>query len=38
MSVNSTSVMPVQLTKLTMSVSVTVRPTVLNFRPSGRSS
>src|SRR5215469_2508708 len=36
--VNSTSTMPVQLTKLVMSASVTVRPMVLNCRPAGRSS
>src|SRR5580700_7258452 len=36
--VNSTSTMPVQLTKLVMSASVTVRPMVLNCRPTGRSS
>src|SRR5260370_984492 len=36
--VNSTSTMPVQLTKLVMSASVTVRPIVLNCRPTGRSS
>src|SRR5580658_2264916 len=36
--VNSTSSMPVQLMKLTRSVSVTVRPTVLNLRPTGSSS
>src|SRR5215469_16408613 len=36
--VNNTSTMPVQLTKLVMSASVTVRPMVLNCRPTGRSS
>src|SRR5439155_8016542 len=36
--VNSTSTMPVQLTKLVMSAAVTVRPIVLNCRPIGRSS
>src|ERR1700731_2645207 len=36
--VNNTSTMPVQLTKLVMSASVTVRPIVLNCRPTGRSS
>src|SRR5438105_578337 len=36
--VNSTSTMPVALTKLVMSASVTVRPIVLNCRPTGRSS
>src|SRR5215471_1107099 len=36
--VNSTSTMPVQLTKLVMSASVTVRPIVLNCRPTGKSS
>src|SRR4029077_10116654 len=36
--VNSTSTIPVQLTKLVMSASVTVRPIVLNCRPTGRSS
>jgi hypothetical protein len=30
--------MPVQLTKLVMSASVTVRPIVLNYRPTGKSS
>jgi len=30
--------MPVQLTKLVMSASVTVRPMVLNCRPTGKSS
>src|SRR5436853_7830826 len=33
--VNNTSTMPVQLTKLVMSASVTLRPIVLNCRPSG---
>ena len=33
---NSTSVIPVQLTKFTMSGSVTVRPIVLNLRPRWR--
>src|SRR5215472_10764404 len=36
--VKSTSTMPVQLTKLVMSASVTVRPMVLNCRPTGKSS
>jgi hypothetical protein len=36
--VNNTSTMPVQLTKLVMSASVTVRPIVLNCRPTGKSS
>src|SRR5580700_1626479 len=36
--VKRTSSMPVQLMKLTRSVSVTVRPTVLNLRPTGSSS
>src|SRR5205085_10236452 len=36
--VNRTSSMPVQLMKLIMSASVTVRPIVLNCRPTGRSS
>src|SRR6185437_16263083 len=36
--VNNTSTMPVQLTKLVMSASVTVRPIVRNWRPTGRSS
>src|SRR5579872_2735948 len=36
--VNRTSSMPVQVMKLTRSVSVTVRPTVLNLRPTGSSS
>ena len=38
MLVNSTSTMPVQLTKLVMSASVTVRPMVRKRRPTGRSS
>src|ERR1700747_2757856 len=36
--VNNTSTMPVQLTKFVMSASVTVRPIVLNCRPTGKSS
>src|SRR5271170_4472237 len=36
--VNNTSTMPVELTKLVMSASVTVRPIVLNCRPTGKSS
>src|ERR1700757_4625258 len=37
-SVNNPPTMPVQLTKLVMSASVTVRPIVLNCRPTGKSS
>src|SRR5262249_45690117 len=36
--VNNTSTIPVQLTKFVMSASVTVRPIVLNCRPTGKSS